>query len=126
MPATPGPVLIIEDDAATRELLRDVLESHGLRCAMAGSAEAGLSLLPVVRPSLIVLDINLPGMDGVSAARQLRATPDTAALKLIGMSAHALAGEIALIESAGFDAFFSKPFSFKALLQRVRQLLGEC
>lgn len=116
-------ILVIEDDCATQVLIRDVLECRGYDCIIAGSAEEGLSLLVTLRPALVLLDINLPGMDGVTAARQLKSTPATQALRLVGMSAHALVSELSLIETADFDDFITKPFSYKALLQLVEKAI---
>ncbi|HEX5844042.1 MAG TPA: response regulator [Pseudomonas sp.] len=118
-------ILVIEDDSATQTLIRDVLECNGYSCTTAGSAEAGIELLASFTPALILLDINLPGMDGVSAARLLKGSPATRAIKLIGMSAHALSNELSLIETADFDDFITKPFSYKALLQLLSKALGE-
>lgn len=117
-------ILVIEDDLATQTLIRDVLECRGYDCITAGSAEEGLSLLESLAPALILLDINLPGMDGVTAARQLKSTPATRGLKLVGMSAHALVNERSLIETADFDDFITKPFSYKALLQLVEKTIA--
>lgn len=117
-------VLVIEDDIATQTLIRDVLECSGYRCATVGSAEEGMALLESLQPALILLDINLPGMDGVTAAQRLRGSSATRAIKLLGMSAHALANEVTFIETVDFDAFLTKPFSYKALLQAVEALLA--
>ncbi len=118
-------ILLIEDDVATQILVRDVLECSGYNCTTVGSAEEGMSLLETFKPALILLDINLPGMDGVTAARQLKNAPQTRSIKLIGMSAHALVNEISQIETADFDDFITKPFSYKALLQLVEAQLAK-
>lgn len=117
-------ILVIEDDLATQTLIRDVLECRGYDCITASSAEEGLSLLESLKPALVLLDINLPGMDGVTAARQLKSTPATRTLRLVGMSAHALVSELSLIETADFDDFITKPFSYKALLQLVEKAIA--
>jgi two-component system cell cycle response regulator DivK len=117
------PILVIEDDIATQTLIRDVLECSGYACTTVGSAEDGMRRLEAFKPALILLDINLPGMDGVAMARQLKGSPATQSIKLIGMSAHALINEISLIETVDFDDFITKPFSYKALLQLVEAIL---
>ncbi|MGH8601364.1 MAG: response regulator [Gammaproteobacteria bacterium] len=117
-------ILVIEDDVATQTLIRDVLECSGYLCATVGSAEEGIELAEMLQPALILLDINLPGMDGVAAAHLLRGAPATQAIKLVGMSAHALVNEISLIETADFDYFITKPFSYKSLLQIVQAALA--
>lgn len=118
-------ILLIEDDLATQILIRDVLECSGYACTTVGSAEDGMRVLETFQPALILLDINLPGMDGVTAARQVKGSPATQSIKLIGMSAHALLNEISLIETADFDDFITKPFSYKALLQLIEARLGK-
>lgn len=117
-------ILVIEDDIATQILVRDVLQCRGYLCTTVASAEEGMSMLETLEPALILLDINLPGMDGVAAARLLKSSPATQAIKLVGMSAHALVNEISLIETADFDDFITKPFSYKALLQVVERVLA--
>lgn len=117
-------ILVIEDDIANQMLVRDVLEGHGYRCETVDSAEEGLRLAEKLQPALILLDIKLPGMDGVTAAHHLKGSPATQAIKLIGMSAHAMVNEVALIETADFDYFITKPFSYKSLLQVVQKALA--
>lgn len=124
MTERPVQILVIEDDIATQTLIRDVLECSGYLCATVGSAEEGMSVLEMLKPALILVDINLPGMDGVTAARHLKSSPATRAIKLVGMSAHALVTEISLIETADFDDFITKPFSYKVLLQLIETVLA--
>jgi len=119
------PILLIEDDIATQTLIHDVLECSGYACTTVSSAEEGMRLLEAYQPALILLDINLPGMDGVTAARQLKGSPQTRSIKLIGMSAHALINELSQIETADFDDFITKPFSYKALLQLIEAQLAK-
>jgi two-component system, cell cycle response regulator DivK len=118
-------ILVIEDDLATQTLIQDVLECSGYACITTGSAEEGLSVLDTLKPALILLDINLPGTDGVTTARQLKSSPATRAIKLVGMSAHALVSELSQIETADFDHFITKPFSYKALLQLLQRALAD-
>lgn len=118
-------ILLIEDDLATQTLIHDVLECSGYACTTVGSAEEGMRLLDTCQPVLILLDINLPGMDGVTAARQLKSSPEARSIKLIGMSAHALINEISQIETADFDDFITKPFSYKTLLQMIEAQLAK-
>ena len=124
MSGPPLLILVIEDDRANQTLVRDVLENSGYRCEVVSSAEEGLLLAEALHPALILLDIKLPGMDGVTAARHLKHSPATRGIKLIGMSAHAMVNEVELIETADFDAFITKPFSYKALLKRVQAALA--
>jgi len=117
-------ILVIEDDVANQTLVRDVLEGNGYSCETVDSAEEGLRLAEALQPALILLDIKLPGMDGVTAAHHLKNSPATQAIPLIGMSAHAMVNEVALIETADFDYFITKPFSYKALVQLVQAALA--
>lgn len=117
-------ILIIEDDTANQTLVRDVLEINGYSCVAVDSAEEGLRLAEELKPALILLDIKLPGMDGVTAAHHLKHAPATRAIKLVGMSAHAMVNEVALIETADFDYFITKPFSYKSLLKIVQAALS--
>lgn len=117
-------ILVIEDDIANQMLVRDVLENNGYSCETVDSAEEGLRLAEELQPALILLDIKLPGMDGVTAARHLKHAPSTQAIKLIGMSAHAMVNELVLIETADFDYFITKPFSYKSLLKMVQVALA--
>jgi two-component system cell cycle response regulator DivK len=119
-----APILVVEDDAANQLLIKDVLECSGYRCEMVNNAEECLRLAETLQPVLIMLDIKLPGMDGVTAAQLLRKSPPTRAIPLIGMSAHALINEMSHIESAKFDYFITKPFSYKALLGVVQDALA--
>ena len=118
-------ILVIEDDTATQTLVRDVLECSGYVCITVASAEEGMRLLEAFTPALVLLDINLPGIDGVTAARQLKSAPQTRSIKLIGMSAHALIDELSRIETADFDDFITKPFSYKLLLQLIESQLAK-
>lgn len=124
MTGLPLLILVIEDDRANQTLVRDVLEDSGYRCEAVSSAEEGLLLAEALQPALILLDIKLPGMDGVTAAQQLKHSPSTQGIKLIGMSAHAMVNEVALIETADFDYFITKPFSYKALLRMIEAALA--
>jgi len=120
----PHEILVVEDDLGNQRLLCEVLECGGHRCTVVDSAEAAFAELERAQPALILLDINLPGMSGVDAARELKRRPGTRAIKLIGLSAHALISERALIETGDFDAFLTKPFSYKALLELIQTLLS--
>ena len=125
MAADKVPILVIEDDTATQTLVQDVLLCSGYACTIVASAEEGMRLLETFTPALILLDINLPGMDGVTTARQLKGSPQTRSIKLIGMSAHALVSELSQIETADFDDFITKPFSYKVLLQLIESQLAK-
>nr|WP_298137778.1 response regulator [uncultured Pseudomonas sp.] len=125
MAADKVPILVIEDDTATQTLVQDVLLCSGYACTTVASAEEGMRLLETFTPALILLDINLPGMDGVTTARQLKGSPQTRSIKLIGMSAHALVSELSQIETADFDDFITKPFSYKVLLQLIESQLAK-
>ena len=110
-------VLIVEDNSATSRLLVDVLQAARYQCLAVDNAEEGIELAQRHLPRVILMDINLPGMDGVTATTYLRTLPALHGTRIIGMSAHALKIEQELLELSRFDHFFIKPFSYKQLLE---------
>lgn len=116
-------VLIVEDNAATRRLLVDVLQASRYQCVAVASAEEGIELAQRHPPRVILIDINLPGMDGVTATACLRKVPALNGTKIIGMSAHALKIEQDMLEIPRFDHFITKPFSYKWLLEFLTSIL---
>ncbi len=102
-------VLVIEDNWVNRELVTDVLESGGFRVTQAQTAEEGLRLARELLPDLILMDISLPGMDGLAATRALKADPATAHLPVIALTAHVMRGDEAIALEAGCDGYLSKP-----------------
>ncbi len=109
-------VLVIEDDLATARLIRTVLEAEGYAIRLAVGA-AGLALALSAPPTLILLDVHMPDMDGPEVSRRLRADPTTAAIPIVGMSAVAATATAATGMDA--DAWLAKPFTLEALLSTL-------
>ena len=116
-------ILIIEDNEKNRKLERDVLQFHGYRIAEAETAEEGLRLAMEAPPALVLMDIQLPGMNGIEALRRLRADPRTRNIPVIAVTASAMDQDRQKIMSAGFDGYQSKPINVKEFVAAVRQTL---
>jgi two-component system cell cycle response regulator DivK len=117
-------ILIIEDDDKNRKLARDILTYRGYRVAEAVTAEAGLSLARELRPHLVLMDLQLPGMDGIEALGHLRADPATRDIPVMAVTASAMTHDRHKIAAAGFDANESKPISVRPFLDAVERLLA--
>jgi CheY-like chemotaxis protein len=117
-------VLIVEDNALNAKLLRDVLLATGYRITEATTAEHGLEIARRDLPALILMDIQLPGMDGCSALAELRKDPTTAGIPVIAVTASVMPKGRKELLATGFDGYQSKPFSVKDLLAEVRRVLG--
>jgi len=117
-------ILIVEDNEKNMKLARDVLQFNGFRTLEAGTAEQGLALAAEHQPDLILMDVQLPGMDGVTALRHLRADPATAAIKIVALTAFAMKDDRERFVGAGFDGYLSKPISIRELPGQIRQYLG--
>jgi CheY-like chemotaxis protein len=118
-------VLVIEDNALNRKLLRDVLHALGYVVLEAETAEEGLVIARDRLPDLVLMDIQLPGMDGVTATRLLRADERTRAIRIIAVTASVVALNTTEIASAGFDAVHTKPISVAQLVDEVRRALRQ-
>jgi two-component system, cell cycle response regulator DivK len=116
-------VLVVEDRPMNAKLLRDVLTVSGYEVVEAGTAEEGLSLARERAPALILMDIQLPGMDGMTAVRALKADPRTAGIPVVAVTASAMPLERESILRAGFDGYQAKPISVKDLLAEVRRFV---
>ena len=118
-------VLIVEDDSRSMKLTRDALQASGYETEEATSAEDALAKISTSRPDLAVIDIRLPGMDGVELALILKSDPANEYTPLIAVTAHAMQGEKERILRAGFRAYLSKPLRFSELVSTVGGLLSE-
>ena len=116
-------ILIVEDDEKSRRLVRDVLTHEAYRLLEAESGEDGVRLARAQRPALVIMDIQLPGIDGIEALRQLRAMPETQQIPVIAVTASAMTADRAKIMAAGFDGYQSKPISVRPFLAAVREAL---
>ena len=116
-------ILVVEDNDKNRKLERDVLQFHGYRIAEAETAEEGLRLARESAPSLVLMDIQLPGIDGIEALRRLRADRRTQRIPVMAVTASAMTQDRQKILAAGFDGYLSKPVNIKELVAAVRQTL---
>jgi len=116
-------IVLIEDNEKNRKLARDVLTYQGYRVVEAESAEDGLVLVARERPALILMDIHLPGIDGIEALRRLRADAGTRDIPVLAVTASAMTHDRQKILAAGFDGYQSKPISVRPFLAAVRETL---
>jgi two-component system cell cycle response regulator DivK len=116
-------ILIIEDNDKNLKLLRDVLQVKGYETIEATTAEEGLPLARAQRPALVLMDIQLPGMDGITAFRRLRSEPITGQIPVIAVTASAMTLDKAKIMQAGFDGYQPKPIRVKDFAEEVRRVL---
>jgi CheY-like chemotaxis protein len=117
-------ILIVEDNEKNRKLARDVLAHRGYRIAEAETGEDGVRLAGELRPDLILMDIQLPGISGIDALRLLREADDTRHIPVMAVTASAMTTDRQRIMAAGFDSYQSKPISVRAFVEAVEQLLA--
>lgn len=116
-------VLVVDDNALNRELLRLVLEQQGHKVSEAASAEAALAMVRETQPVLILMDCHLPGMDGLTATRQLKSLQATCGIPVVAVTAHAMPGDRERALEAGCNEYISKPVDFSRLIDIVDRLL---
>jgi two-component system cell cycle response regulator DivK len=117
-------ILVVDDQEDNRRILRDLLANSGFEVIEALTGEQGVRLAEERLPDLILMDIQLPGIDGYEATRQIKAIPTLRATPLIVVTSYALSGDDTKAFAAGADGYVSKPFSPRALLAKVREFLG--
>jgi CheY-like chemotaxis protein len=118
-------ILVIEDNPANMMLVVAVLERAGFRITQASSAEEARRFVETVRPDVILMDIQLPGQDGLSLTRELKANPATAHIPIIALTAHAMKGDEVQAIAAGCDAYVAKPIDTHRFAAFVTQFLPE-
>ena len=116
-------ILIVEDNEKNMKLVRDVLQVKGYRTLEAGSAEDGIRLAIEHKPDLVLMDIQLPGMNGIDALGVLRKDATTAGIPVIAVTASVMQQDRKLITEAGFDGYIGKPINLKEFLATVQQML---
>lgn len=116
-------VLIVEDNDKNMKLARDVLQAKGYATLEAVTGEAGVQLAKERKPDLVLMDVQLPGISGIEALKQLRAEPATAAIPVIALTASVTPTDRRQITQAGFDAFLGKPIVLREFLDTVKRLL---
>jgi two-component system cell cycle response regulator DivK len=116
-------ILAVDDQEDNRRILRDLLTSAGYEVIEATTGEDAVTSAETQAPDLILMDIQLPGIDGYEATRRIKANPRLRQIPLIVVTSYALSGDDAKAFSAGANAYVSKPFSPRALLAKVREYL---
>ena len=116
-------ILVVEDQDDNRRILRDLLSSVGYEILEAVTGDEGVTLATSQHPDLILMDIQLPGMDGYEATRRIKADPVLHHIPIIAVTSYALSGDDAQAFAAGCDSYVAKPFSPRALLAKVREYL---
>ena len=116
-------ILVVEDNEANQMLVRAVLELEGYRVELADSAGQALERLRKYPPDLILMDVQLPGEDGLSLTRRLKADPATSAIPIVALTAHAMTGDRELALSAGCAGYISKPIDTRTFGLQVTQFL---
>ena len=116
-------ILIVEDNDKNRKLVRDVLQFKGYQTKESETAEEGIRIAQASQPALILMDIQLPGINGIEALGQLRADPRTRDIPVIAVTASAMTHDRRKILAAGFDGYQSKPINVKEFLEAVRRML---
>ena len=118
-------ILIVEDNEKNMKLARDVLQAKGYRTLEAVNGTDGVALALAHRPDLVLMDIQLPDINGIEAFARIRANADTARVPVIAFTASVTPGDRQSIGDAGFDGFLGKPIQLKEFVDTVRRLAGE-
>jgi two-component system, cell cycle response regulator DivK len=116
-------ILIVEDNEMNRDMLSRRLIRRGYQIVMAVDGEGGIAAATTEKPDLILMDMSLPVIDGWEATRRLKAEPSTRAIPVIGLTAHAMAGDREKVIAAGCDDYDTKPVELPRLLQKIEALL---
>ena len=117
-------ILIVEDNEMNRDMLSRRLIRRGYEVVMAVDGEQGLAAAKTEGPNLILMDMSLPVIDGWEATRRLKAEPQTRGIPVIGLTAHAMAGDREKVIEAGCDDYDTKPVELSRLLQKIEALLA--
>jgi two-component system cell cycle response regulator DivK len=116
-------ILVVEDQEDNRQILRDLLGSVGYDMIEAGDGLAALAAVKARRPDLILMDIQLPLLDGYEATRRIKADPEFKDIPIIVVTSYALSGDEAKARTAGCDAYVTKPYSPRQLLAKIKEFL---
>lgn len=117
-------LLLVEDNEMNRDMLSRRLERKGFQVVLAVDGGEGVSMALSERPDLILMDMNLPVLDGWEATQQIKAAPETALIPVIGLTAHAMSGDREKGIAAGCDDYDTKPVEFDRLLGKITALLN--
>jgi two-component system cell cycle response regulator DivK len=116
-------ILIVEDNDKNMKLARDILNAKGYHTIEAVTGEEGVKLAKEKVPDLVLMDIQLPGINGIEAFRQIRADAKTARIPVVALTASVTPTDRSEINAAGFDAFIGKPISLKEFVETVKRLI---
>jgi two-component system, cell cycle response regulator DivK len=117
-------ILVVEDQPDNRQIIRDMLAPTGYEITEVGNGEEALAAIAKQRPDLVLMDIQLPVMDGYEATRRIKADPALRSIPIIAVTSYALSGEETKARSAGCDEYVPKPFSPRQLLAKIRHYLN--
>ena len=118
-------ILVVEDQEDNRRIMHDLLSDAGFEVLEAVSGDKGVEMALTHEPDLILMDLQLPGIDGYEATRQIKANPELRKIPVIAVTSYALSGDNDLALEAGCDAYFSKPVSPRKLLATIKENLRE-
>ena len=118
-------ILIVEDNERNLRLVRDLLQAHGFATIEAQNAHTGLAIAAARKPALILMDIQLPDLDGIAALRRLRSDSGTASTVVVALTAFAMSADRQRFLDAGFDDYVEKPIDVKTFPAHVRALLRQ-
>ena len=118
------PILVVDDNDVNLELMRDLLEDQGYRVRVAIDANDAIAVLHDFRPRLILMDIQLPGMDGLTLTRMLKANPSMRDIRIVGLTGYAMAGDEERILAAGCDGYLAKPIDTRRLPGVISSMLS--
>jgi two-component system, cell cycle response regulator DivK len=116
-------ILVIEDNAANMELVTDLLEAAGFSVYPAASGEQGLRAAEAIAPDLVLMDLSLPGLDGLATTRALRKHPATSHLPIVALTAHAMKGDQEVALRAGCNGYLTKPIDTRTFVSSVSAFL---
>ena len=117
-------ILVVEDQEDNMQILRDLLRSAGYQMIEAENGEDALAAAAAQRPDLILMDIQIPIIDGYEATRRIKADPQLNSIPIIVVTSYALSGDEAKARAAGCDAYVTKPYSPRQLLAKIREYLA--
>ena len=117
-------ILVVEDTEDNRQILRDLLGAAGYDMIEANDGAEGVSQAMAHKPDLILMDIQMPVMDGYEATRRIKADPALKAIPIVAVTSYALSGDEDKAKAAGCDAYIAKPYSPRQMLAKVREILG--
>jgi CheY-like chemotaxis protein len=118
-------ILVVDDNLTNLKLACDVLGWSGHRITQAVDAEEAIAAIAASPPDLILMDIGLPGMDGLTLTRKLKADPATSGIRIVALTAFAMKGDEQRVIEAGCDGYISKPIDTRAFAEQIAQCLGK-